>query len=79
MKVSMDDKEKQRLSETDICDLFITPAIKQVGWDPLQQIRREVTLTPDPVVVCGNMCQRRPKMPPFHRFEMSGFQRFQLG
>ena len=45
----MDDKEKQRLSETDICDLFITPAIRRAGWDPMQQIRREVTLTPGPV------------------------------
>ncbi len=42
----MDSREKKRLSETDICDLFITPAIKEAGWDPLTQIRREVTLSP---------------------------------
>ena len=36
----MDTKEKQELSEIDICDLFITPAIKDAGW---KQIRREVT------------------------------------
>lgn len=38
-----DDKEK--LSETDICDLFITPAIKDAGWDQMRQIRRGVTIT----------------------------------
>ena len=50
----MDSKEKKKLSEIDICDLFITPAIKGAGWDQLTQIRREVTLTPGPVVVRGN-------------------------
>ncbi len=44
----MDSREKKQLSETDICDLFITPAIKEAGWDSMQQIRREVTLTPRP-------------------------------
>jgi type I restriction enzyme R subunit len=38
----MNKKEKKELSETDICDLFITPAIKDAGWDQLTQIRREV-------------------------------------
>lgn len=61
----MDDKEKQRLSETDICDLFITPAIKDAGWDPMQQIRREVTLTPGPVVVRGNISSRNKKKKKF--------------
>jgi len=27
----MDSKEKKQLSEIDICDLFITPAIKEAG------------------------------------------------
>ena len=61
----MEDKEKQRLSETDICDLFITPAIKDAGWDPMQQIRREVTLTPGPVVVRGNISSRNKKKKKF--------------
>jgi len=30
---------KKELSEIDICDLFITPAIKAAGWDQLSQIR----------------------------------------
>ena len=57
----MDTKEKQDLSEIDICDLFITPAIKAAGWDQMKQIRREVTLTPGPVVVRGNMSSRNKK------------------
>lgn len=54
----MDKKEKRKLSESDICDLFISPAIKAADWNPLQQIRREVTLTPGPVIVRGNMSSR---------------------
>lgn len=61
----MDKKEKQSLSEIDICDLFITPAIKDAGWDQLRQIRREVTLTPGPVVVRGNLSARNKKKKKF--------------
>ncbi len=61
----MDKKEKQQLSEIDICDLFITPAIKDAGWDQMKQIRREVTLTPGPVVVRGNMSSRNKKKKKF--------------
>jgi type I restriction enzyme R subunit len=57
----MTKEEKQQLSEIDICDLFITPAIKDAGWDPLTQIRREVTLAPGPVIVRGNMSSRNKK------------------
>ena len=57
----MDKKEKKKLSESDICDLFISPAIRDAGWDPLRQIRREVTLTPGPVIVRGNMSSRNKK------------------
>ncbi len=57
----MDKKEKKELSEIDICDLFITPAIKSAGWDHLTQIRREVTLTLGPVIVRGNMSSRNKK------------------
>jgi type I restriction enzyme R subunit len=61
----MDSKEKKELSEIDICDLFITPAIKSAGWDQLTQIRREVTLTPGPVIVRGNMSSRNKKKKKF--------------
>ena len=61
----MDKINKKELSETDICDLFITPAIKNAGWDPVNQIRREVTLTPGPVIVRGNMSSRNKKKKKF--------------
>lgn len=61
----MDDIDKKELSESDICDLFITPAIKDAGWDQLRQIRREVTLTPGPVIVRGNMSSRNKKKKKF--------------
>ena len=61
----MTPQEKQKLSETDICDLFITPAIKGAGWDQLRQMRREVTLTPGPVIVRGNMSSRNKKKKKF--------------
>lgn len=67
----MDSKEKKQLSESDICDLFITPAIKEAGWNPLTQIRREVTLTPGPVVVRGNMSSRNKKKKKFADYVLS--------
>lgn len=62
---------KKELSEIDICDLFITPAIKEAGWDQLTQIRREVTLTPGPVVVRGNMSSRNTKKKKFADYVLS--------
>ncbi|WP_431066993.1 EcoAI/FtnUII family type I restriction enzme subunit R [Methylotuvimicrobium sp.] len=67
----MDSKEKKQLSETDICDLFITPAIKDAGWDPYRQIRREVTLTPGPIVVRGNISSRNKKKKKFADYVLS--------
>jgi type I restriction enzyme R subunit len=61
----LDKINKKELSEIDICDLFITPAIKNAGWDPVNQIRREVTLTPGPVIVRGNMSSRNKKKKKF--------------
>lgn len=67
----MTKKEKQELSESDICDLFITPAIKKAGWEPFSQIRREVTLTPGPVIVRGNMSARNKKKKKFADYVLS--------
>ncbi len=61
----MEDSEKKKLSEIDICDLFITPAIKDAGWDQFTQIRREVTLAPGPIVVRGQMSSRDKKRKKF--------------
>ena len=67
----MDSKEKKGLSESDICDLFITPAINSAGWDPMTQIRREVTLAPGPVIVRGNMSSRNKKKKKFADYVLS--------
>ena len=62
---------KKELSEIDICDLFITPAIKAAGWDQLSQIRREVTLTPGPIVVRGSISSRNKKKRKFADYVLS--------
>ena len=61
----MDKKDKRELSESDIRALFITPAIKNAGWDNMTQIRREVTLTPGPIIVRGNLSSRDKKKKKF--------------
>lgn len=61
----MKEVNKKELTELDICDLYITPAIKEAGWDHLTQIRREVTLTPGPVIVRGEMSSRNKKKKKF--------------
>lgn len=61
----MDAKDKKDLSEADIKAKFITPAIVQAGWDEMTQIRREVSLTPGPVVVRGNLSSRNKKKKKF--------------
>ena len=67
----MNSKEKKELSETDICNLFITPAIQNAGWDPMKQIRWEVTLTPGPVIVRGNVSSRNKKKKKFADYVLS--------
>ena len=67
----MNSKEKKELSETSICNLFITPAIQKAGWDPIKQIRWEVTLTPGPVVVRGNLSSRNKKKKKFADYVLS--------
>ena len=49
---------KSHLSETDICDRFITPALVQAGWTREQHILREYTLRPGRVVVRGQASHR---------------------
>jgi len=67
----VDKAEKQKLSESDVCDLFITPAIKEAGWDQFRQVRREVTLTPGPVIVRGNLSSRNKKKKKFADYVLS--------
>lgn len=67
----MDKKDKKDLSEADIRALFITPAIKEAGWEEYRQIRREVTLTPGPVIVRGDMSSRNKKKKKFADYVLS--------
>jgi type I restriction enzyme R subunit len=49
---------KKELSERDICTKFITPALRQSGWDEMLQIREEVSFTKGRVIVRGKMVSR---------------------
>ena len=49
------------LSESDICDQFITPAIVGAGWDLTTQIRREYSFTAGRVTVRGQTAKRGPR------------------
>lgn len=57
----MADFNKKELTEIDVCDLYISPAIKNAGWEWGVQVRREFALTPGPVIVRGNMSVRNKK------------------
>jgi type I restriction enzyme R subunit len=50
--------EKRSLSERDICTKFITPALRQAGWDEMLQIREEVGFTKGRIIVRGKMTYR---------------------
>lgn len=67
----MERADKQKLSESDICDLFITPSLISAGWDQLKQIRREVTLTPGPIVVRGSVSSRNNRKKKFADYVLS--------
>ena len=56
---------KKELSERDIENIYITPAVIRAGWDLHTQIRQNVTLTPGPVVVRGEMSARNRKKKKF--------------
>lgn len=50
--------DKKKLSESDICDKFIRPAMEQAGWHGMDQIYREYPLRAGRVVVRGKKAQR---------------------
>ena len=50
--------DKRALSERDICTKFITPALRQAGWDELSQIREEVSFTKGRIIVRGKLVSR---------------------
>lgn len=49
---------KKDLSERDICTKYIQPALEQAGWNPLTQIREEVSFTDGRIYVKGNLTSR---------------------
>ncbi|WP_372703097.1 EcoAI/FtnUII family type I restriction enzme subunit R [Bradyrhizobium sp. Bra64] len=50
--------DKRILSERDICTKFITPALRQAGWDEMLQIREEVSFTKGRIIVRGKLVTR---------------------
>jgi len=46
------------LSERDICTKFITPALKNAGWDIDTQILEEVSFTDGKIYVKGKLTAR---------------------
>ena len=54
---------KKELSERDICTKFITPALRQAGWNEMTQLREEVSFTKGRVIVRGKMVRRGEAKP----------------
>jgi len=50
--------DKRNLSERDICTKFITPALRQAGWDEILHIREEVSFTKGRIIVRGKLVSR---------------------
>jgi type I restriction enzyme R subunit len=50
--------DKKQLSERDICTKFITPALRQSGWDELTQLREEVSFTKGRIILRGQIMKR---------------------
>lgn len=49
---------KKLLSERDICTKYITPSLRQAGWDEITQLREEVSFTKGRVIVRGKLVTR---------------------
>jgi type I restriction enzyme, R subunit len=49
---------KRALSESDICDHYITPAIVAAGWDMTTQMCREFGFTAGRIIVRGQFAVR---------------------
>ncbi len=49
---------KKNLTERDICSKFLTPAVKEAGWDVMSQIREQVYFTKGRIIVRGKLVTR---------------------
>ncbi len=56
--MEVDAINKASLSERDVCTKFITPALRQAGWDEMMQIREEVSFTKGRIIVRGKLVSR---------------------
>ena len=45
--------DKKQLSERDICTKFITPALRQAGWNEMSPLREEVSFTKGRIIVAS--------------------------
>src|ERR1700674_3768799 len=50
--------DKRALSERDICPKFISPALRNAGWDEMLQIREEGSFTKGRIIVRGKLVSR---------------------
>tara|TARA_R110000744_G_scaffold205272_2_gene323985 strand:- start:2065 stop:2307 length:243 start_codon:yes stop_codon:yes gene_type:complete len=50
---------KAKLTETEIITKFILPAVQNVGWDDMTQIRQQVKLRDGKVNVRGQIAERQ--------------------
>ena len=50
--------DKRSFSERDICTKFITPAVRDAGWEEMLQIREEVSFTKGRIIVRGKLVTR---------------------
>lgn len=50
--------DKRNLTERDICTKFITPALRNAGWDEMLQIREEFSFTKGRIIVRGKLVSR---------------------
>jgi type I restriction enzyme R subunit len=58
IRIHMAHMDKQILSERDICTKFITPALRNAGWDEMLQIREEVSFTKGRIIVRSKLVSR---------------------
>jgi type I restriction enzyme R subunit len=61
--------DKGTLSERDICTKFITPALRQAGWDEIIQIREGVGFTKGRIIVRGKVTRGQAKRADYILFQ----------
>src|ERR1700740_2369748 len=49
---------KKDLTERDICTKFITPAVKNAGWDEMSHLREQLYFTKGRIIVRGKLVTR---------------------